>query len=60
MTIQPMFALPGGPEVLLILLIVVLLFGASRLPKLARSSGEAIGEFRRAREEMEQEVESAD
>ncbi|CAN5659990.1 hypothetical protein BH18ACT15_BH18ACT15_12270 [soil metagenome] len=32
---------PVGPELLIILLIVLLLFGASRLPKLARSLGEA-------------------
>jgi sec-independent protein translocase protein TatA len=31
----------GGPELLILLLIVLLLFGASRLPKLARSLGEA-------------------
>ena len=32
---------PGGTELLIVLLIVLLLFGASRLPKLARSLGEA-------------------
>jgi sec-independent protein translocase protein TatA len=31
----------GGPELLIVLIILVLLFGASRLPKLARSLGEA-------------------
>lgn len=36
----------GGPEVLLILLVVLLLFGASRLPKLARSMGQASKEFK--------------
>ena len=35
----------GVPELLVILLIVLLLFGASRLPKLARSLGEAKREF---------------
>lgn len=41
---------PVGPEMLIILLIIILLFGANRIPKLARSTGEAIGEFRRGRE----------
>ncbi|QCJ47849.1 twin-arginine translocase TatA/TatE family subunit [Haloprofundus sp. MHR1] len=48
--------LPGGPEMLIILLIVVLLFGANKLPELARSTGQAMGEFQRGREETEQEL----
>lgn len=43
---------------MIILLIVVLLFGANKLPKLARSSGQAIGEFSRGRAEMESELTS--
>jgi len=38
----------GAPELLLILVIVLLVFGAGRLPKLARSLGEARTEFRDA------------
>jgi sec-independent protein translocase protein TatA len=34
----------------------VLLFGASKIPKLARSSGQAIGEFQKGREQVEQEL----
>jgi sec-independent protein translocase protein TatA len=49
--------LPGGPELLVILLIAVLLFGANKIPKLARSTGEAMGEFQKGREEVEQELE---
>lgn len=51
--------LPGGPELLVILLLVVLLFGADRLPKLARSSGQAMGEFRKGREAVEAEIRAA-
>lgn len=51
-----MFAMPGGPEMLVILAIFVLLFGASKLPALARSSGQAIGEFKKGREELEEEL----
>jgi sec-independent protein translocase protein TatA len=48
--------IPGGPELLIILLLAVLLFGASKIPKLARSSGQAIGEFQKGREQVEQEL----
>ena len=57
-TLVPLFpGIPGGPELLVILFIAVLLFGANKIPKLARSSGEAIGEFQKGREEVEQELE---
>jgi len=57
-TSTPLFVggLPGGMEWAVILLIAVLLFGANKIPKLARSSGEAIGEFQKGREEVEQEL----
>jgi sec-independent protein translocase protein TatA len=56
-TITPLFpGLPGGPEVLVVLLILVLLFGANKIPKLARSTGQAMGEFKRGREEIEEEL----
>nr|WP_276261664.1 twin-arginine translocase TatA/TatE family subunit [Haloglomus sp. DT116] len=51
--------MPGGPEMLVILLLVVLLFGADRLPKLARSSGEAMGEFQKGRQAVEAEIRGA-
>jgi len=41
---SPLFG-PVGPEMLIILLILVLLFGANRIPKLARSTGQALTEF---------------
>jgi sec-independent protein translocase protein TatA len=37
----------GTPELLIILLVVLLLFGGAKLPKLARSLGEAKQEFER-------------
>jgi sec-independent protein translocase protein TatA len=52
----PAFALPGGPELFIILAIAVLLFGANKLPELARSSGQAMGEFKRGRQELEAEL----
>lgn len=38
----------GLPEIVLVLFIVLLLFGATRLPQLAKSMGSAIKEFRKA------------
>ncbi|MFP4530103.1 MAG: twin-arginine translocase TatA/TatE family subunit [Halodesulfurarchaeum sp.] len=56
--VLPAFGLPaGGMELAIILLIAVLLFGANKIPKLARSTGQAMGEFQRGREEIEQELE---
>jgi sec-independent protein translocase protein TatA len=37
----------GAPELLILLVVVLLLFGATRLPKLARSMGEASREFKK-------------
>lgn len=47
---------PGGMELAVILLIAILLFGANKIPKLARSTGEAMGEFKKGREQVEQEL----
>jgi len=46
----------GGPEMLVILLVVFVLFGAKKLPDLARSLGRSMGEFKKGREEGEQLV----
>ena len=46
----------GPPELLLIAGVLILLFGASKLPKLARSMGSATGEFKKGREEVEDEL----
>ncbi|WP_336359447.1 twin-arginine translocase TatA/TatE family subunit [Haladaptatus sp. ZSTT2] len=57
-TITPLFpGIPGGPELLVILFIAILLFGANKIPKLARSTGQAMGEFQKGREEVEGELE---
>jgi sec-independent protein translocase protein TatA len=45
--------LPGGMEMAVILLIAVLLFGANKIPKLARSVGQAQGELKRGLRESE-------
>ena len=49
-----------GPwEIILILLVVLLLFGAKRLPELAKGLGQGIKEFKGAMSEAKQEIEDA-
>jgi sec-independent protein translocase protein TatA len=49
----------GGPELLIVLVIALLLFGGTQLPKLARSIGQAQKEFKKGIDE-DAEVESGD
>ncbi len=46
----------GTQEMVIIFVVILLLFGASKLPELARSMGKATGEFRKARMESEKEI----
>ena len=43
---NPMIAMPGGAEWLVILLIVIIIFGAAKLPELARGTGQALRIFK--------------
>jgi sec-independent protein translocase protein TatA len=49
-------AMIGTQEILLIFVVIVLLFGASKLPELARSMGRSMGEFKRGQFEVEKEL----
>jgi sec-independent protein translocase protein TatA len=49
-----------GPDMLIIVLIILLLFGAKKLPELARGMGRAVKEFSAARDEMERELKRSD
>lgn len=44
--ITPLIAVPGGWELLLVVFVIVLLFGAKKLPELARGSGRALRIFK--------------
>ena len=46
----------AGPDLIIILLIVLLMFGAKKLPELARGMGQAVREFSKAKDEFEREV----
>ena len=45
-----------GPDMMVVLLIVLLLFGAKKLPELARGMGRAVKEFSVARDEIQKEL----
>lgn len=46
-----MIGMPGGPELLIIVFIILLLFGAKKLPELSRSLGKSLGEFKKGQKE---------
>lgn len=48
----------GWTEILLILVVVLLIFGAKRIPEIAKALGRASYEFKKAKEEIKKETES--
>jgi len=50
----------SGQEMLIVFAIVLLLFGAKKLPQLARGIGKSMGEFKKAREEFEHEIQRSE
>jgi len=49
----------GGPDLIVILLIILVLFGAKKLPELARGMGSAIKEFQKAKDDFSSELQSS-
>jgi sec-independent protein translocase protein TatA len=49
----------AGPDLIIILLIVLVLFGAKKLPELARGMGQAVKEFQKAKDEFNDELHKA-
>ena len=46
----------AGPDLIVILLIILVLFGAKKLPELARGMGQAVKEFQKAKDEFSDEL----
>ena len=53
-------AMPGGWEIIIIALLILLMFGAKKLPELARGLGQGIREFKGAVDGVKNEIEEAD
>lgn len=53
-----MFGNIGFPELLIILIIALLIFGPKKLPEVGRNIGRAIKEFRRASDELKEKIEN--
>src|SRR5438874_10686547 len=49
----------AGPDLIIILLIILVLFGAKKLPELARGMGQAVKEFQKAKDEFSYELHKA-
>lgn len=49
--------LPGGPEWILIVLVIIIFFGAKKIPEIARGFGKGIREFKDATKEIKTEIE---
>jgi sec-independent protein translocase protein TatA len=53
-----LLSMPGGGEWLIIAIIIILLFGARKIPDLARGLGKGMKEFKDARDGMKDEVDN--
>ena len=51
-----MFENIGGPELLLILIVIFLFFGVKKLPEIAKGLGQGIREFRKAACDIQEDV----
>ena len=49
--------MPSMPQLMIVLLVVVLIFGASKLPQIGDGMGKAIRNFKKSVKEVEEEVE---
>lgn len=48
--------MPSGIEIVIIVLVILLFFGAKRIPELARGLGQGIKEFRKASDDLKKEI----
>lgn len=55
-----MFGNLGAGEIILIVLVVLLLFGAKKIPELARGIGKGMSEFKKGLKDVENEIKSTD
>lgn len=46
----------SGPEIFIVMIVVLLLFGAKKIPEVARGLGKGMNEFRKATDEIKKEI----
>lgn len=51
-----MFGNIGAPEIILILLVILVLFGAKKIPELAQGLGKGIREFKKSMRDIEEDI----
>jgi sec-independent protein translocase protein TatA len=55
-----MFSNLGAGEIILILLVILILFGAKKIPELAKGLGKGMSEFKKGLKEVEGEIKTGD
>jgi sec-independent protein translocase protein TatA len=55
-----MFGNLGATEIILIVLVILLLFGAKKIPELARGIGKGMSEFKKGLKDVEDEIKNPD
>jgi sec-independent protein translocase protein TatA len=55
-----MFGNLGAGEIILILLVILILFGAKKIPELARGIGKGMSEFKKGIKDVEDEIKTSD
>ena len=55
-----MFGNLGAGEIILILLVILILFGAKKIPELAKGLGKGMSEFKKGLKDVEDEIKNAD
>lgn len=51
----PLFGMPGGTELIIIVLVILLLFGGKKIPELMRGLGKGVKEFKDAKGDIEKD-----
>ncbi len=49
----------GGTEIILIILVIIIFFGADKIPELARGLGQGMSEFRKASDSIKKEIDNS-
>lgn len=55
-----MFGNLGAGEIILILLVILILFGAKKIPELARGIGKGMSEFKRGLKDVEEDIKTSE